>query len=462
MTQQTPPKSFWARLNSSISFKLVIIGFLILLLLIPAAWIKSLIREREQTRNSVVNEIGTKWGTQQTITGPVFSVPYYTYLKDDDKIVKQIEYAHFLPNTLNINGDLDPEIRYRSIYKVITYNSNLGVDGVFPFPDFSEWNINENDILWKDAFVSIGITDMRGIQKEINVIWNGKEYSANPGIETKDVISSGVSTRIPISLESKTDSFTFSFKLNLNGSEKLYFSPLGKTTKVNIKSDWSTPSFNGAFLPDERTIDENGFTAEWEILHLNRNYPQKWRGKNEIQNNYTSVNPVDESSFGVNLLFSVDNYQKTMRSAKYAIMFITLTFLVFFFIEVTNRKRRVHPIQYLLVGLGLSIFYSLLLSLSEQIPFVWAYIISGGAIIGLITAYSGSIFKSVKTTLVMSVFLTLIYTFLFIVLQQEDYALLLGSIGLFIILAVVMFASRNIDWYKNSLEDPSTISGSEA
>jgi len=178
-------------------------------------------------------------------------------------------------------------------------------------------------------------------------------------------------------------------------------------------------------------------------LHLNRTYPQQWTDDSYY---------IDDSAFGVGLLFPVDQYQKSLRSAKYAIMFISLTFLVFFFTELLNKKR-IHPIQYLLVGLGLSIFYSLLVSLSEHMSFNWAYLIAGVSIIGLITAYAHSIFKNLRLTAILSLILVILYLFLFTILQLQDYSLLLGSIGLFLTLAIVMYLSRKIDWYANMLSE---------
>lgn len=201
---------------------------------------------------------------------------------------------------------------------------------------------------------------------------------------------------------------------------------------------WKSPSFIGNFSP-EHTITDEGFEASWSILRFNRNIPDMWT------DNY--VDSFYDSSFGVNLVDPVDHYQQNMRSAKYAIMFIALTFVVFFFVEILTRTR-IHPIQYLLVGIALILFYSLLLSISEQINFAAAYLIASVAIIGLITAYTHSIFKNKTQTGALALFLFILYLFLYVILQLEDVALLIGSIGLFIILAVIMYFSRKINWYK--------------
>ncbi|RLD77336.1 MAG: cell envelope integrity protein CreD, partial [Bacteroidetes bacterium] len=231
---------------------------------------------------------------------------------------------------------------------------------------------------------------------------------------------------------------SFSFSLNLRGSEELYFIPLGKNTDVTIHAPWPNPKFNGAYLPDNHNITEEEFTANWHLLHLNRNYPQRWLG-----NQYN----VAESSFGVNLLIPVDHYQKSERSAKYAIMIIAFTFLIFFFVEVLNRTR-IHPIQYLLVGLALIIFYSLLIAISEHINFNISYLISSAAVIVIVTLYSKSIYKNTRQTTITGLTLVILYGFIFITLQLQDYALLMGIIGLFIVMAIVMYLSRKINWYE--------------
>lgn len=429
---------FWIR--NSITIKFIIIGIMIFALLIPAGMIKNLIHERNNLRKSVINEVSYKWGNPQTIAGPIITIPYKHYFKKDKEIIEEIKYAHFLPEDLNISGVINPEIRYRGIYKVVVYNANLKFSGFFIKPDFSPWKVPDSDILWENATLSIRIPDMRGIKDVVTVKWNKFEYDVNPGINNQNLNYTGVSTLVDFI---NTENCNFQFELNINGSESLNFIPVGKQTSVEINSNWTDPSFEGSFLPNSRNITESTFSANWKILHLNRPYPQQWIG-----NNYS----IDDSSFGVKLLLPVDHYQKSLRSVKYAIMFIALTFLIFFFTEILNKKR-IHPIQYLLVGLGLSIFYSLLVSLSEQVSFNLAYLIASFSIVSLITAYTYSMLKSKKLTAIVALVLIVLYVFLFTVLQLQDYSLLLGSIGLFLALAIVMYLSRKVDWYSNLNDD---------
>lgn len=421
----------------SATFKLIIIGLLILIMMIPGAMIRKLVSEREQTQLDVLSEIGSKWGNGQTIKGPVLSIPYYHYIEQDEKPYREIRFAHFLPGELEIDAVVLPEIRYRGIYKTVVYNTMLKVSGFFDFPDTDKLKIERSVILPDDAFLQVGVTDMRGIQQILPFQWNQQVLEVEPGIPSGDLSGSGFHVKIPMEDRNR---FDFQFELSLNGSDHLYFVPVGKSTNISMKSTWRHPRFDGAFLPDERDISEEGFEAVWKVLHLNRNYPQSWKG---------AAYHTDESAFGCFLILPVDQYQKTMRSAKYAIMFIALTFMIFFFVEILNR-RRIHPVQYLLVGLSISIFYVLLLSLGEQIGFNLSYLVSSVAIVSLITAYSAGIFRQVKLTLILGFCLVLLYVFLFILIQLQDYALLLGSIGLFVAMGLIMYTSRNVDWYSTT------------
>ena len=377
-----------------------------------------------------------KWGGSQLLAGPILTVPLKKQYKDDKgNITTSIQYAHFLPDELSIQGNVSPQIRRRGIYEVVLYSGKLKVSGAFPHPVMDDLGISDQEIMWKDALLSLGITDMKGIKETIKLTWNDSDLTANPGIESNDVIRSGVSTKVELKENGKSN--TFSFNIDLNGSQELKFIPVGKETRVVVSSSWNAPSFQGSFLPEKREISKNGFTAEWKVLQLNRNYPQKWVGKHY---------EILHSAFGVNLLMPVDHYQKTMRTVKYALLFIGLTFMSFFVIETLTRKT-IHPIQYLLIGFALLLFYTLLLSLSEHIHFGYSYLIASSCTVLMITAYTKSVLLSKITTSVIGAILSILYGFLYVLLQVEDYALLLGSIGLFVILGLFMYVTRKIDWY---------------
>lgn len=438
----------------SFTLRLVVIGILLVVMLIPMSMIVSLITERKDRHSATIQEVTSKWGAGQYIMGPVMIVPYKSYSTDkNNKAVESIQYARFLPDELRMEGQVNPQVRSRGIYKVVVYTANLHFAGKFPPPDFRDWNIAEKDVLWKKAFISMGIFDVNGIKELSDLTWNGDKLIFTPGIEINNVFlskvspgkedatggaaySPGFSAYYPIT--DKNKEYQFSAELKVNGSSKLYLAPLGRLTTVKINSPWKSPSFTGKYLPDSRELTEKGFSAVWEILNLSRIYPQKWLGGTSVE--------LYNSFFGVEFLSPIDNYQKNSRAAKYAVMFISLTFLVFLFIEVFN-QRKIHPIQYILVGLTLCVFFTLLLSISEYLGFDAAYAMSGIATVLLVTYHSHHIFRQKRLTFAMCGMLILLYGFMYIILRLEDYALLFGSIGLFAVIAMVMYVTKNVDWY---------------
>jgi inner membrane protein len=437
--------SFFERVNHwmrrSVTLRVLSIAFWVLLLLIPTDMVRSLIQERTYRRDAAIEEVSSKWSRAQTLSGPVLVLPYDRYVVDAEGRSRQVlTYAYFLPDSLWIGGVLTPEIRYRGLYQVPLYRSNLQVRGHFGALPIELLSLSADQIHWEDASLMVGLSDLRGIEEAVQVRWNQALRPFDPGLKTSDVLSVGIRAQVPINQEGLRHDFAFD--LQLNGSESLFFSPLGRITQVEIASPWPSPSFDGDFLPDERNVGPEGFSATWQVLHLNRNFPQQWIG------DQASPNTAD---FGLRLLISVDEYQRSTRAAKYALMIISLTFLVFFFVEIRHTQR-IHPIQYLLVGLSLVMFYVLLLALSEQIGFNRGYLLSAGAVILLITAYVAGVFKRPTLSLLVAGLLTLLYGFVYVLLQLEDYALLIGSLGLFAVLALVMWLSRRVNWYAFSEE----------
>ena len=429
------------KFSQSITLKAIIIGFMTLLMLIPGSMIQSLINERQNRSAETIEKINAKWSNAQTVNGPVLVIPYLITTVDDKKN-EVIENHRFIltPELLNIKGKLIPEERHYGIYKSILYKSELEISGDFKLPDMAL--PANSQIKWNEAHVRIGISDLRGMTNNLDFQLNSFHATAEAG-GASDAIGQGLVISFKNADWLKTAKLlNFKCNLKLNGSSNINFIPIGKTTHVQMNGAWKSPGFIGSFTP-EYTLNETGFNAHWNILHFNRNIPESWSDKD--------VKFVGDTSFGVNLVDEVDHYQQNMRSAKYALMFIALTFVVFFFVEVLTRKK-IHPIQYLLVGIALILFYSLLLSISEQINFGVAYLIASIATIGLIVIYAHSIFKNKMQTGILGVILSVLYIFLYVVLQLEDIALLIGSVGLFIILGVIMFVSRKISWYKNSEE----------
>ncbi len=435
-------KSNSERMNSwvrrSVTLRILAIAFLIILLLIPLSLIQGLIRDREFRLDEATSEVSDKWSGAQEIAGPYITLPYKVLLEDDKgETQQQTRFLHVLPDSLIIDGIADPEIRYRGIYDVTVYRSALAIRGQFSPPDVSRLGVPASAIMWDDAVLSFGLTDLRGITERVVLNWDGTSLPFGPGLISQDVTESGVNTRIPIEANWQ-QATNFSFDLDLKGSRRVSFVPVGTETLVHLSADWPSPSFDGSFLPDPMSVTDAGFEASWRVLQLNRDFPRQWTG---------GVYPLNRHAFGVTLLLPVDEYRKSRRAADYAVLIISLVFLVFFFMEIRQQKR-IHPLQYLLVGLSLALFYVLVLALSEHWFFGGAYLASAAATIALITGYVGATFKSSKLTGILAGLLVVLFGFVYVLLQLEDYALLVGSVGLFLILAFVMLWSRNIDWYQ--------------
>jgi len=436
-------------LFENIFFKMGMIVILILLLLIPAVMVQGLIKERMQRHDEAIFEVSSKHADSQTLAGPILTVPFLESknVREQNGTYREVKtksYLHILPDQLDIKGEVDPEKRKRGIYEVVVYGSDLNFKGSYKPIDLNQHGITKEQVLWDKAFITIGISDLKGVTDQVKLKANSKSYLFNPGVINNDIVHSGLHTLFPMD-SSSAKKIDFDFSLKLNGSDNLMLLPIGKETNMNLVSAWPDPSFTGNFLPSFRKVTDNGFEAKWKVLHLNRNFPQEWVGdKHDIRT----------SAFGVAMRLPVDVYQKSERVAKYAVLFITLTYLVFFFVEVLN-KILIHPIQYILVGLALVLFYVLLLAFSEQIPFNLAYLVSSLMTIGLVTLYCRSILKSWALAMMTGTILSILYGFIFIIIQMQDLALLFGSLGIFLILATTMYFSRKIEWFELRKSDTS-------
>ncbi|MEI6948534.1 cell envelope integrity protein CreD [Paraflavisolibacter sp. H34] len=447
-------KTVW--LKSKLLVKGLIIGGLVLVLLIPTFYVQSLIEEREQRQKEAVAEVSGKWAAAQIITGPVLVLPYWQDAPDSAANGRTKHFAYFLPDELKVTSTLSPVEKHRGIYKVMLYNSVNKLAGSFRNPDFQKLRLSEGDILWNEAFVKMDITDTKGLNDELIVNWNNRPLALAPQISAEG--SEGRGLAAPLGLTGARDLQNVSFEsvVNLSGSQQLQFTPVGKSTTVSLASAWPHPSFTGDILPQTSDVKSNGFSASWKSLAHKRPFPQQWKDHAyELSPAVSSAatapaasvrnGTLSAASFGVDLFVPVNAYSKTMRSVKYAVLCILLTFAGFFIIETTHDKS-VHPFQYGLVGLALVMFYTLLLSFSEYISFNLSYLIASMATIGLIAWFVRSILSSAHLALLLSLVLVLMYTYVFTILQLQDYALLLGSVGLFLTLAVIMHFSRRIQW----------------
>jgi inner membrane protein len=429
--------------------KMAFIGVLMLLLLIPVAMIRDLITEREERGAAAAREVSDKWGGSQQVVGPILTVPYRVIeLDDEGKVVNSIAYAHFLPDAMAVKSALDPEIRHRGIYDVTLFRASLEVVGRFAQPDFDAWRVPADLILWDDAYVSLAVPDVRALTAAVPLDWNGIRADCVPDNRLGSPVVGGLHVPVHVQAASSAqEGYVFKLSMRLNGSGVMNFLPMGKETTVRVSSPWSGPSFVGAFLPQASQIGDEGFTADWHTLHLSRSFPQSWR------NAEVGSADWDRFAFGVELRLPVDRYQKTMRCAKYAILFIVLTFLVFFMNEAFDR-RRIHPLQYVLVGCALCLFYLLLLAFTEHIPFGAAYGIASAGVVALITAYGVAVLSTRRRAYALGGMLTALYGYLYTLLQMEDFALLMGSLGLFAILSGVMYLTRRINLVAASTAQP--------
>lgn len=420
----------------------LILGFLVLILQIPIVMIHGVIQERTGTRDEAVQEVVSRWGDNQSLIGPRLVVPYQYRVERDEEDKKPIietRLAHFLPASLKISARMDSEVRSRGIFEVPIYTMTATFEGSFVQPDFNGWEIAPEEILWDRTFLSVGISDTSGIADHATLTWKGAPIEFEPGSGMDTNGYPGIHALI--GAKANDPAATFSFNLSLKGSQGVLFATVGKETVINLQSDWSAPSFSGVWLPTERTFGKDGFQAEWRSSFLGRNFPQRWSGQAD-QNKDPSFS---DSMVGVNLITPVDEYRMTLRSVKYAPLFLCLTFAVLWLFEVLTGMR-VHPIQSLLIGADLCLFYLLELALAEHLGFGVAYLLATIAILATVTAYCYSVLKRLRHAMTVGLVLTILYAYLYAVLQNQDYALLVGTVGLFSGLVTVMYLTRHTDW----------------
>jgi inner membrane protein len=443
-------KSIVDAMRESAFVKVMVVGFLMIVLLIPLSMIYGVVRERSNRRTEVVADVSRTWSNSQVAGGFVLNVPYSVPTTNDyGKPVTYERVARFLPETLAIDGRLVPEFRHRSLFQVPVYTAHLTMSGTFRRPNLAALRLDGSAARLHDAWLTIGVGDLRGVNQGVSVTWNGVALATSPSLDTAGMSNQGIDLKIPgltaaqAGTEGERD-IPFVVKIDLKGTQQIEFQPGGRTTTVRLASTWPHPAFGGAFLPDSSRVSEAGFDAEWRLSHLGRGYPQAWR-EDELKPQQIEQ-AARASRFGVTLFTPVDIYHRVERSTKYGALFILLTFCTFLVVELMQR-RRLHPVQYLLVGTALCLFYLLLLSLSEHIGFAWAYLAAAVATIGVIGMYAAHVLGGFGQGVRTVAGLSLLYGFLYVLLQLEDYALVFGSVTLFLILAFVMFATRRVDWY---------------
>lgn len=432
-----------------IMVKVAGIALLTLVLLIPLGMVRSTLGERQERRNEAVMDITSSWGKEQVIIGPVLSVPYrYTYktfkdtaIKGEIKKMEVLETATarawFLPDVVEIEGSLEPLKLHRGIYDAVVYKGQLKLSGRFGAPDFKALKIAEDRVYWDEAEVVIGVTDLRGTGEVLQFRSGQKSFRMSPGTPLEG-LASGVRSHVG-GLAKSSNGMPFSLDISLKGSGGISFAPVAIQNRVRLSSSWPDPSFKGQFLPTDRSVTPEGFKALWNVSYYGRAYPQS--GASDFP-----ADQVPGSLFGVSLFNAVDSYRNVERAIKYGVLFLTLVLAAFFLFE-TLAALKIHPIQYTLVGAAMCLFYLALLSISEFVAFGWTYLLSAGGTVLMIALYSRTVLHSGPRAILVGGELAMIYGYLYVALQLQDYSLLLGTLGVFAVLSAIMYLTRNVNWY---------------
>jgi inner membrane protein len=454
------------------TFKIILLIALVLLLLIPLMMIRGLVNERKRTADSAEADIMEAWGSQLLEAGPCIVIPgirteeVRTKTERDGEKVELVKIPFNLvitPQKLNIKADFKTTIRKYGIFSVPLFSSEMSLSGAFD-PAVASLASNE-EVFPEQAELVIALSSQKGIRKIEQALWNGRELFFQPGNQGISIIrtinglalpiavrediyrgkptsgtsiGSGIHAALPNYSDAKS---SFNIIIAIQGGQLVRFMPMGQDTHVEISADWASPSFQGSFLPGSRNITETGFDAVWDINYLSRDIPLFWKIEGGNDNRDYS-----HSMFGVNFFRAIDTYSLNTRAVKYAILFLIVPFLTLFLLEIFVHTR-IHPVPYLLSGIANVIFYLLLLSLSEQMPFHFAYVFAAVSVTAMMTLYSRSLLSSWNKCWYMGLVMATSYILLYAVLNAESYALLIGSIGAFVIVGLVMFLTRKLNWY---------------
>ena len=449
--QQT---SWFKTKGAQITIKLIMIMGLTIFLLIPKFSILALIEERGQYYDQVNDDVSVGWGGKQVITTPVLVIPYRTIGKrQDGTTFLNDTYMVVAPESVNIEGTIDTTKRHRSIYEVLLYKSKNHLKGSFDLSDLAENGLALDILRMKEAFLAIGISDLRGLESKVEIIVNGTKHTTKAGMQkfqfqnlvshsdedqsTGGTIQNGLS--LPLVINSDTKQLDFELDIDIKGGQRLTFLPTAQNLRVHIKSPYPHPIFGGSFLP-EHTTSSQGFDAKWAILEYNKNLPKYNKDALSLV--------INDGSFHIGIKPLQNHYQSTYRAGKYMILVIFLSFLVVFLTELVQRHR-VHIFQYALIGFAIALFFVLLLSFSEVIGFTKSYLLATTSTTGLTFLYGISVFKNIKSALSVVALQLGIYGFIYTILRMEEASLLVGSIGLFVILASTMWMTRKIKWYES-------------
>jgi inner membrane protein len=429
----------------------LVIVLLTIAMALPIFFIQLALSDREKTAAGAANDIAQGYGDTQSVAGPILLLPYTiqrTEMIDGKKVqIPQSYTAVVLPDDLKLKVRADTETLYRGIFPVPVYRAGIAMHAAFDRQAMTSWLPAGAQVQWKDAQIAVIVSDTRGLADNVVLNVNGRKVAFEPGQAVSvPPGANGESTPRISGIAAKLDlnepvALMLDTNFVLRGSREFSVSPLGRKTVANIDSPWSSPSFFGAFLPSTRNVTKNGFSASWTVPYLARGFGQVFTTREE------ALQTILSQSFGAKFYQPVDHYQLVERALKYAILFVALAFLVFFVVETVS-QRRIHFVQYAMVGAAQVLFYLLLLSFAEHLGFAGAYAVAAGATIGLTSLYASSALSSWVRAAVIGVVLTALYGLLYLILKSEDNALLTGSCVLFAALAGTMYFTRKIDWYR--------------
>jgi inner membrane protein len=431
---------------ASVSFKAGVIAALTVLMLWPLSRVESLVNERQALQAQAYNVIAAGFGGSQVLGAPILSVETENRRVEVNSTTQNRTEAwskgaplRLLPDDVQITNDVSVEVRSKGIYSVPVYISKVVMTGVFKTESIATLLLSNDDVqvLPTRAVFQLPLSDVKYLRALARFEVDGKELRAASG----EVAGfTALSTAMDLKSRGELKPLPFRLEFEIAGSESLHFLPLGSHTTVTAKVAWPHPDFDGAFLPVSRDIQPEGYSAKWEVLELNRAYPQVWRGTAATKSALMST------AFGVRLFQPSNIYTQNYRAVRYGILFVAITFACFFAWEHLVRGLRLHPMQYLLVGLALATFYLLLLALSEHIGFALSYAVAAAVLVALITTYMAGATNNRLATLAIGAALAGTYAVLYVILLSEDYALLFGSLLVFVILAGLMITTRRLDW----------------
>ncbi|MFZ6645426.1 cell envelope integrity protein CreD [Undibacterium sp. TJN25] len=440
-------RAFWG--------KIVLVSLMTFAILFPLEMIRGVISERVTHRQEAIANIAGSYAGEQSITGPVLIIPYVDVeqVKEVDPLTsKEIVRSsstrgttYLFPKELQIDGKLEPQTRYRGLHEVRVYewqgNINARFDDTLPAKQGRTYGA---------PLLGVEIKDVRGIVGSPRLSLDKQPLEVKNGSGL--VGSDGIHAVLGLVPTDNRWSGQISLQLNLAGTESFSLVPIGDNNKFTMNSHWPHPQFAGAFLPRSRNVTAKGFDASWEISALAANTQRQYLAGNNTPTPGvidTNLHHGNVDVLSVNLVEPINIYSQTDRASKYGLLFVLLTFVGFFMFELI-KQLAIHPVQYMLVGLGLTIFFLLLLSLSEHIPFLYAYLVASAACIGLLAFYLSHVLRSKRRGVGFGAMLTALYAALYGLLASEDNALVLGSLLLFAILAAIMVVTRKIDWYQVS------------